>query len=347
MAKETKLWLYGRVLAAMLALAALPVAPARADDVDEQARARYQRAIALYDDGVYDAALVELRRAYELRPSYKLLYNIGQVRLAMRDYAGALETFQQYLREGGGKVPSSRREAVQRELANLEQRVGHLSIRVDYDGAEVLIDDAPVGKSPLPGPVLVSSGLRRITAVHPERPPQTLRVSIAGGERQDVSLVLGVPPAAIASAPPPPAASVAASVPLTAPPSVAPQPLPAKPAGPTRYAPWVGWSTTGALGLTAIGLAIGAHLKDAKLADARGQVGSSAGDKARELDGLKQQTERLALATDVLFGATAVAAGVSLWLSLREHGKPDARGDAPTTTRVALGPSSLHLRTEF
>src|SRR3954453_22607693 len=96
---------------ALAALALLHAATAHADAASE-ARARYERALKFYDDGVYDAALVELTRAYELKPSFRLIYNIAQTKLAMRDYAGAIESFQRYLREGGGQVGNDRVKSV-------------------------------------------------------------------------------------------------------------------------------------------------------------------------------------------------------------------------------------------
>ncbi len=61
----------------------------QAADPEVEARERYERALKLYEERAFDAALVELKLAAELRPSYKLLYNIAQVRLAMNDFAAA------------------------------------------------------------------------------------------------------------------------------------------------------------------------------------------------------------------------------------------------------------------
>src|SRR4051812_184720 len=114
---------------------------ARAADAEREARERYDNAVKLYEEGAYDAALVELNRAAELRPSYKLYYNIGQVRYAMHDYAAASDAYRRYLEQGGDKIPSSRREQVQKELNDLAQRVAKLTIDVDVPGAEILIDE--------------------------------------------------------------------------------------------------------------------------------------------------------------------------------------------------------------
>lgn len=344
MANKRWLWLCG-----LLAAVTLTATVTRAD-ADDQARDRYERALSLYEDGVYDAALVELRRAYELRPSYKLLYNIGQVRLALKDYAGALETYRQYLRDGGGQIPAARVEAVQKEIARLEQRVARLEVQVDVPGAEVAIDDVLVGTTPLAEPVLVNSGVRRVTVRHPDHPPQTARVSIAGGEAQVVPVSLaGRSPASTRAEPSKPAPTVEQTPP--APVVAKEEPLArAQAARRAKVTAWTAWSVTGALGLTAVGLAVGAKLKEGKLEDARGEVGAgTAPENARELDDLKQQTERLALTTDVFTGVAVVAAGVSLWLTLRarRHGDESADKAAAARTHVDVGLTRIQLRTEF
>src|SRR5262245_54854214 len=56
----------------------------------KEATARFERGLALYDDGDYDAALVEFSRAYELSPTYKVLYNIAKIERVKNDYSSAL-----------------------------------------------------------------------------------------------------------------------------------------------------------------------------------------------------------------------------------------------------------------
>src|SRR3954452_22502455 len=117
--------------ASLLALlTCLNIGVAHAEEADREARERYDNAVKLYEEGAYDAALVELNRAAELRPSYKLYYNIGQVRYAMHDYAAAIDAYRRYLDQGGDKIPSSRREQVQKELNELAQRVAKLTVDV-------------------------------------------------------------------------------------------------------------------------------------------------------------------------------------------------------------------------
>lgn len=304
----------------------LPALSARADTANE-ARMRYERAVKLYEDAAYDAALAEFTRAYELNPSYKVLYNVGQVRVALQDYAGALETFQQYLREGGGKLPEQRVEQVRKEVAKLEQRVARITVQTDVDGAEVLVDDVIVGTAPLRAPVTVNSGLRRISVRHPDHQTQTQRVSVAGAEQRQVSLPMAPRAAPVAE---PPAVVVV-------PPPVIEAPAPAavvvqQPKSNRKILLAATWTTTGALALGTTLLGVFALRADGDLADMRGRPSS-----ARELDDQSSKVDRLALATDILLGTTVAAAGVSLWLTLRPQQEQ----------RIAFTGRGLSFRTEF
>jgi hypothetical protein len=300
----------------------LPAFGARADAASE-ARTRYERAVKLYEDGVYDAALAEFTRAYELNPSYKVLYNVGQVRVALQDYAGAVETFQAYLREGGGNIPVARSDQVRNELTRLEQRVARVTVETDVPGAEVLVDDAVVGTAPLHNAVLVNSGTRRIVVRHPEHAAQTQRVTLAGGEQRTLTLML-MPRAVAAPLP----AVVEPPKPVVA----VPEPPPTREKSNRERVLWSSWGTTGALAVTTAVLGVMALKADSDQSDLRGKVTN---EKALEDGGSK--VDRLGLATDVMLGASVVAAGVSLWLTLRPQKEQ----------RVAFTGRGVSYRAEF
>jgi len=151
---------------------------------------RFQRAVALYDEGDFAAALIEFRKAYDLSPSYKLLYKIGQVSYKLKDYAGALKSFERYLVEAGDKIPPERRAEVQEEVNVLRAQTGRIDVSANVFGASVSIDDTPVGTTPLEEPVLVSVGKRKVTVTAPGRTPVTRIVDIGGQETEQVKVDL-------------------------------------------------------------------------------------------------------------------------------------------------------------
>src|SRR5256885_16109878 len=58
----------------------------------EGARQRYQRGLQLFNEPNFEAARVEFERAYQLAPSYKILYNIGLCYEQLGDYVQAQST---------------------------------------------------------------------------------------------------------------------------------------------------------------------------------------------------------------------------------------------------------------
>lgn len=156
----------------------------------EQARQRFQRGAELYKEGSFDAALAEFTRAYQLVPNYRVLYNIAQVQLERHDYAAALQAFQDYLRQGSTDVAPERREQVERELSNLKGRVAELTVTSNVEGAELSVDGVVVGKVPLKAPVLVSSGVRRLSLKKEGYPPSERTISVVGGDKPEVEMRL-------------------------------------------------------------------------------------------------------------------------------------------------------------
>jgi hypothetical protein len=331
-----------------------------ADDADREARERYESAVKLYEEGAYDAALVELNRASELRPSFKIYYNIGQVRFAMHDYAAAIDAYRHYLDQGGDKIPPTRREQVEKELTALNQRVAKLTIETDVSGAEVFIDDVSAGFTPLHAPVIVNSGIRRISARHPDYLPQSRKLSIAGGVQDTIKFALTNRNAATAD--PGGAAAIAAgggsARTSTAPPngSVAPATNPtdrglsANPeqrTAPTHAIPWAAWAVTGAFAAGATVTGVLALSANSKLEDDRGQLDVSSSD----VDSQAHKVRTLATVTDCLIAAAVVSGGVSLWLTLRNPSEPEAAAEPKKagvkSLQVGFGPSGLSMKGAF
>jgi PEGA domain len=303
---------------------------ARADAASD-ARAHYERALKFYDDGVFDAALVELTRAYELNPSYRIVYNIAQARVAMRDYAGAVESFQRYLREGAGQVPNDRVAAVRAQLSELQQRVGSLTIETDVAGSEVLIDDAVVGSAPLDSPVIVNAGVRRVTVRHADYPARSERLSIAGGEQLRTTLLLK--PRQPEAAPVPVALVAPEAPPLRLQPSAADE------TQTDHTAAWLMTGVTGALAATAIVCAVVAQTQDSALDERR----SRPGEDVTKFDEDRDALQRTALFADVFTIAAVASAGVTTWLWL--SGGDDKSDRA--AVRVGLAGVGLQLRGEL
>lgn len=294
----------------------------------DEAQRRFQRGKELYDESDFQAALVEFRRAYELAPNYRLLYNIAQVQYQLQDYPATLRTFNRYLTEGQGDVSPQRREEVQKEIERLKSRIASVSVTVNMAQAEILVDDVSVGKAPLSEPVLVSIGRRKISASLSGYVPVSKVVEVAGMDSIKVNLELSE--TADARGGEAGRENGSGSAPE------APQK--------GRGIPWAAWAITGGLGLaTGItgGLALAASGDLTKKLD-------TFGTSPADFEAAGSKTKALALTTDILLGATVVGAGVSLILTLtRGPEKPDRKAASLPPIRVGVGLGSIGITGAF
>ncbi len=147
----------------------------------DDAQRRFQRGVELYKEGDFGGAFVEFKRAYDLVPSYKILYNLGQVSYQRHDYASALRYFRQYLGEGDEAIPAERQREVAAEITKLAPRVGSIEVQALDEGAEVLVDDVVMGTTPV-GTLIVNVGRRKVDLVARGGEHATRVVEVAGGE---------------------------------------------------------------------------------------------------------------------------------------------------------------------
>ncbi len=287
---------------------ALPKAAASATPAQRTAAARehFQRGTQYYAEHDYRAAQVEFERAYAIRPVYRILYNLGQVSYELRDYAAAERFFRAYLVEGEGEITPERRDEVARELENLRERVASITIRTVPDGAEVLLDERPIGTTPFSGPIRVSAGRRRIVAELKGRPPVSRAVDVVGGDSVNVELRFA-PQLSAASA------------------TSAPEPH-----SDSGWVPWLTGIAAGVFAAGAVGVGISA-LQDANAYD--DQLGRYT--NREQLEVLSSNAHDKALVADVLLAA-AVAGGVVtvIWLVNRDDEQPRA-------ARTPLGPTAF------
>jgi hypothetical protein len=301
---------------------AVPPSPAPGEPSSpvERARVHYERGLQLFNEENYDAALFEFERAYELSPSYKILYNMGRIQRQQNNYAAAMRSYARYLSEGGTTVPPERRTEVEREIEILKPRVARVTVIVNVDDADVYSDDTPVctatiesscfGKSPLKAPLVVNGGRHKITAVKRGYTTATSLISVVGSDAIDVKLEL---------------------ISLDRP--------PAPPTNPWVTPAIIGWGLTGAGLITAGVTAVLATKASDKQTSAVGMFGAT----RSSLDAAREKTHTLGNVTDGFLIGSAVAAGVSTYLTIRAFGwkKKETNGD------ITVGANGFHFDGRF
>lgn len=148
--------------ALVLVYALFAASTAAAGGDEEDARVHFDQGLALYEDGQYEQAAIAFARAYEIKPSYRLLFNIGQAEAELKHYTLALDAFTRYLSEAGGDMPPDREKLVRSEIARLEVLVGSIAIDCGAPGAKVKVDNETRGETPLAGPIYVDIGKHEV-----------------------------------------------------------------------------------------------------------------------------------------------------------------------------------------
>jgi tetratricopeptide (TPR) repeat protein len=317
------------LLILLLSLATRPLvaAPSLPDPaVVEEARVRFQRGVQLFHEGSFEAALAEFRRAYQIAPSYRILYNLAQVHYELHDYVGALRSFKQYLNDGLAEIAPDRRAQVEAEVQKLEGRVAYLDVSTNVAGADILVDDQLVGIAPLDGPVLVNAGIRRVSAAKSGRTSPQRNVTMAGGDHVKIAVLIPDPPPPRGAA-----AAVTQSVPLA--------PLPVEN---DHARVWFALGATAVLGAVAGGMAVATH--QAKRAFDN-ELNTFPSTKDR-LDATRSRMVVLAAVTDGLTAAALVAGGITLYFAVA-GGDSGARGQARSSLAVGISPGGASLRGRF
>jgi hypothetical protein len=322
-------------LLAPLWIASPALAQAPTKEQIAEARQHYQKGLELYEEGDYDAALVELQRAYDTAPAYKILYNLGLVHRQLKDYAGAVRAFRKFLEDGGKKIDAKRRAEIEKEVEKLQGRVAQVKLVTNVDGAMVLVDDQEVAETPLDAPLIINQGRRKITVSMSGYSSATRVIKLAGGDSTELRLELRK------------SGSGDAAGPSTGP-GKSTQPDPDKPDTPPETDtagsgfPWLPWAITGALATGTV--VVGAMTLSAQsdLASERDSVTTRA-----KLDDAESKTRTLALVTDVLLAATVVSAGISLYITLGSSDEPAQKEKASRPLQLGVGPGSVTLRGAF
>ncbi|HXJ22660.1 MAG TPA: PEGA domain-containing protein [Polyangia bacterium] len=187
-----------------------PASHAEETDPRAEAAAHYARGLELANQGQYQQALDEFNAAYAASPHFAVLYNVGQAEMALGRPIEAIAALTRYLRDGADKVPLSRREQVQAQIALLDAKLAELTITTNRAGATIRVDEREIGRTPLFEPVRLPAGVHTVTALLPDGAQATRSVTLAEADRQKLEIVLIAAAAAMpaapapASAPPPP-----------------------------------------------------------------------------------------------------------------------------------------------
>ncbi|MDX2021344.1 MAG: PEGA domain-containing protein [Deltaproteobacteria bacterium] len=160
-------------------------------DVRTEARERFNRGLALFDEGDNAGALAEFKKTYLLVPNRLVLYNIGIVYAAMNRPVEATDTLEKVLSDPG-PLSANNIEIAKRTRDEQSKRVAQLVVATNVP-AIIEINGVEAGRSTSPGlltTVRVSSGTHLVGALAAGHMPLRKEVTLAGGSRESVSFEL-------------------------------------------------------------------------------------------------------------------------------------------------------------
>ncbi len=155
----------------------------------EQARALFQEGMDAVGREDYATALEAFTRSWELNPKPIALFNVAMCRRALADLPAAYDAFHAYL-DVALEEPTERRAQAERMLEELDAALARVAVTASVTGAQILVDGAAVGTSPLGAPVRVTTGTHVFQARADGFEPAEEIVEVAAGEAVDVAFTL-------------------------------------------------------------------------------------------------------------------------------------------------------------
>ena len=133
-----------------------------AQSLPPDARRDYDAGKLLFEDGDYATALLKYQAAFDETHDARLLWNVAVCQKDLRHYARAAATLGRYLAEGGERLSPSDRHDAQELARAIAPFTVPTTIQVSEPDAQIWIDEAMVGRSPLAGTVALDMGTRRV-----------------------------------------------------------------------------------------------------------------------------------------------------------------------------------------
>jgi len=162
---------------------------ARADD-SARAKELYDMGNKLYDEQKWAEAEAAYQSAWNLRKSFDLAGNLGDVEMQLGQYRDAAEHLSYAYDEfpTGGKPEV--REALGKRIEEARLQVGVLTLKTNVIGARLYVDGKLVGQAPLEKGVFVDVGQRVIEARLDGHDDVLRTIDVTKGSKQEIELQL-------------------------------------------------------------------------------------------------------------------------------------------------------------
>ena len=145
------------------------------------AKADFEAAKLLANDGDFTGALIKFQSAYEASNDPRILWNVAFCQKNLRRYSKVVTILRRYIEQGGALLSAGDKKDAQDLIALIEPFTTRVTVRVSEAGAQISFDDELVGTSPLAAPVVLDIGERRLHVVEDGFVPYDKSFVVAGG----------------------------------------------------------------------------------------------------------------------------------------------------------------------
>jgi len=166
-----------------------PGPPSLAETLSGDAKADYESGKLLFADGDSAGAAIKFQGAYEKSKDPRLLWNLAAAEKNLRHYSRAIAQLRKYVAEGGDKITDQDRADAQDLIKVMEPFTAKLKITVNEPGAEVYVDEEPIGTTPVE-PVVVDLGARKVRVRKAEFEEVTKEIPVGGAAELPVDVQL-------------------------------------------------------------------------------------------------------------------------------------------------------------
>ncbi len=166
-----------------------PAPPSLSDTLTGTAKADYEAGKLLFGVSDFAAALIKFNSAHDASSDPRLLWNIATCEGKLHHYAKAVVMLHDYLKDGGSLLSDQDKSDATQTIQAMEPLTSTMRLTVNESGADVLLDDQPVGKTPL-DPFLVDIGVHKVRIHKDEFGDATEDVTVNGGAQLLVDLKL-------------------------------------------------------------------------------------------------------------------------------------------------------------
>lgn len=313
----------------------------------DRARDLYRDGDKAFRAGRFEEARSAFLAAWALKKHWQIAATLGDTEARTKRHRDAAEHMTFALREGESEMSAAQKESLRKALAEAKRHVGELKLEIAPAGADITIDGAFVGRSPLADAVFLDEGTHVIEVKKVGHLARSEPVQARAGAATSLRVALD----ATAEASPPPAVptSSSSSPPGSSPSPPTPPPEDGQEGG--KSAPLIVGGSTVAVAGVALGigfLALGggaASDRDALRASLEGSnpcgEGTANATECAEIEALDGDAATWSVAGGIALGAGAAVGIATLAYALWPTGTPSV------TARVHPAITSEHVGLRF